>query len=197
MNKLERLVSEIISRQKHSSNYSVLSIIIGAMGSGKTTLALSLGTAFKRLVSGECYLSHSIEVIDELSKFTKNHFALILDDISFQLSSTSKRTRDYLQKLFRIRHMTNYNSMIIFVVHYARSIAPFIRSSPVKILTSINEAEVRMYSNEYLFTEPSLWDYLHYTNKYNDKYIILMNQYGRERIVDVTNIIMNECVELD
>ncbi|MEM4620513.1 MAG: hypothetical protein QW607_09905, partial [Desulfurococcaceae archaeon] len=61
------------------------------------------------------------------------------------------------------------------------------RSSQVRILTSITEPEINMYSNDYLFTISTLWDYLHYFTSHRDRYIVLYHGIrSGEHILDVT-----------
>lgn len=181
-------------------NYVVYGVIIGSMSSGKTTLALTLASLFKRMhQNSECYIT-DVEnmdiVISNLSNLQKKNIAIIFDDVSLVIHRYSKE----LRRIFTIRHPSgdpltalDKNIFLLFNCHYVRSIAPFLRASPLRILTSISEAEIRAYANEYLFTVSSLWDYLYYVRKYPERFISLFSVRGSEHVVDVTNVTRNEC----
>jgi len=112
----------------------------------------------------------------------------VFDDFSFALTGRSEKDRERLNKIFKIRHYTKSNDLIlIFIVHYVRSLAVFLRASQVRILTSVTEPEIRLYSSEYLFTPSALWDYLYHYSSSKNRYLILYNGVrSGEHIVDVT-----------
>ena len=195
--KLNKLANYVLSRVNNLPTYAILVVIIGRMGSGKTTLAKCLASKFAEKTQGICYYTTNVSVLNDLSKFkSEEPIALIVDDVSFQLGSASAKQRELLYNIFRVRHILSPKAMLVFNAHYSRSIAPFLRSAQVRILTSISEAEIKAYENEYLFTTSSLWDYLHYTNKYVDKFIILAHVFGKEHIIDMTNNIFDICREI-
>lgn len=167
--------------------------ITGFMGSGKTTLAQTISYYFAELTKEpRTYRTvggKALQVIDKLSpKYPKanRYLIIIFDDISYLLDSRSKQGKEALNKLFQIRHLTKKNAIAIFNTHYSRSTAPFIRATPVRILTSLTEAEIDAYRQQYLFTTSALWDYLYYLQKHPDRFIILVNAWGREKIIDIT-----------
>lgn len=168
----------------------LLITIIGTMGSGKTTIAKKLyeycyaGKGFK-LYPNEEFNSLDIEDIEKLPKREK--YYLLFDDYSYKVTGRTLKDREKLNTVFRVRHILESNDIVMsFVVHYLRSLAVFLRSSQVRILTSINEAEINMYASDYLFTVSGLWDYLYYRRKYRDRYIVLISSSNGEHIVDVT-----------
>lgn len=180
-------------------NHALLGVVIGVMGSGKTNISLTLSKLYSLYYGGKCFyaptISHDIfSKVSELSNDT-NKVSIVLDDVSFKIS------KEFLNSLMRVRHILNKNVFVLLNCHYQRSIAPFLRSAPLRILTSISESEIRSYVSEYLFTTSSLWDYLHYYRKHFDKFIILMSVYGSEHILDVTNLTHDRlnmrCVEID
>jgi len=173
--------------------------IIGKPGSGKTTLSLLLGN----LISRYFFYTNEAEALDEENILKlKDHVAskrkvvLILDDFSFMITGRSEADRRRLYNLFRIRHILgeSHEYYIFLVAHYVRALAPTLRASWVKILTSIDSAEIKMYSSEYMFSESSLLAYYEYYTTYNDKYIILVNK-GVERIIDATIPFIDKLVD--
>lgn len=158
--------------------------IIGSMGSGKTTLT--------KLIHDKCYPEYPIfylEDIDDIEHVDRNDkYYIVFDDFSFKVTGRRKEDQAKLNKIFKIRHLLETDNIIlVFVVHYLRSLAVFLRSSQVRILTSITEPEINMYSKDYLFTTSSLWDYLHYYINNIDRYIILYHGVrSGEHIIDVT-----------
>lgn len=197
--KLERLLDYALIRFKNKNNWVLYGVVIGSMASGKTTLALTLASLFSRKFNGKCYITSNLDNLDIVKDLQGKHIALIFDDVSNKL----KKYSDHLTKIFTIRHLPNSplqvidkNIFLLFVCHYLRSIAPFLRSAPVRFLTSISESEIRAYSSEYLFTISALWDYFHYYVYYPSKYIVLANVYAREHILDVTDLTLSECEEI-
>ena len=157
--------------------------IIGGIGSGKTTLAHSIHEyCYPELEFKERY---DVDFTD-LEK-GKGYY-LLFDDFSYKITGRSQRDREKLNMLFRIRHILESNDIVlVFVVHYLRSLAVFIRSAQVRILTSITEPEIQLYSQEYLFTPSSLWDYFYYYTTKKGRYIILLHSSkSGEHIIDIT-----------
>jgi len=190
--KLNKITNYILSKVSNLSSYAILTILIGRMGSGKTTLSKSIASKFAERVGGVCLYSSNYHILYKLDSLkSEQPTALVVDDVSFKLD------REMLGNIFRIRHLVNSKVMLVLNCHYQRSIAPFLRGAQVRILTSLSEAEIKAYESEYLFTTSSLWDYLHYLYKYPDKYIILGSFYGREHIVDVTNEVFDICKEVE
>jgi energy-coupling factor transporter ATP-binding protein EcfA2 len=193
MNVISRALRKVDSRD----NWAFYGVIIGTTTSGKTTLALTLASLFTHMYSNsKCYITTNLDYLNDLSGLNGKNIAIVFDDVSNRI----KRYSDTLTKLYTVRHPSNEaintinkNIFMLFNCHYMRSIAPFIRSTPLRILTSITESEIRAYASEYLFTISTLWDYLHYYYKYEDKYIVLISVYGREHIMDVSNFVLNEC----
>lgn len=166
----------------------IMIAVIGRMGSGKTHLARRI---YEECFSDYCFVELRAEDLDELEKLSAERqcskYFFFFDDFSYQLTGRSRADKERLNKFFRVRHIFGTSDIVIVIVaHYVRSIAPFLRTASVKILTSISEAEVKMYSSEYLFTEPTLWDYVHYYRKYSNKYIALISSRAGEHIVDLT-----------
>ncbi|MEM4433273.1 MAG: ATP-binding protein [Desulfurococcaceae archaeon] len=159
--------------------------IIGSMGSGKTTLS--------NIIHERCYpdfKKYCLEDVDELNNIVgeTDKYYIVFDDFSYKVTGRRKEDQVKLNKIFRVRHILGTdNIVLVFVVHYLRSLAVFLRSSQVRILTSITEPEINMYSNDYLFTISTLWDYLHYFTTYKDRYIVLYHGIrSGEHILDVT-----------
>jgi hypothetical protein len=190
--KLLDIVYSSISRLLNKENWAFYGVIIGSIASGKTTLALTLSSLFTKMFrDSRCYITTDLSYLDpnSINSLEGKYVAIVFDDVSNKI----KRFSEHLTKLYSIRHaenspikVINKNVFMLFNCHYMRSIAPFLRATPLRILTSISESEIKAYSSEYLFTVSSLWDYLYYYYKYEDRYIILVSVRGKERIIDVT-----------
>ena len=119
--------------------------------------------------------------------YTQRKVVLILDDFSFMITGRSNKDRERLYNLFRIRHILGEDKTyyVIFVAHYLRSLAPTLRASYVKILTSVDIAEIKIYYSEAMFSQSSLLTYYEYTQQYGNQNIILVNK-GDEKILNIT-----------
>lgn len=176
-----------LCRYLREENLPLLINIIGRMGSGKSTLARGI-YRYCFEPKGFAYREATAEDIDTMETWDTGRPSYVLfDDFSFQITGRDEESRRRLNKLFRVRHILRSDDIVlVFVVHYMRSIAPFLRYGQVKILTSITPAEIKAYASEYLFTMSSLWDYLYYFNRYPDRYIVLYGGSHGEHIIDVT-----------
>lgn len=197
------VLSRSLRRVDHSDGWSFYGVVIGASASGKTTLALTLASVFTKMYSNSrCYITTNLSYLDpeRIRSLDGRNVAVVFDDVSNRI----RRVSDELTRLYTIRHPHGHatdtigkNVFMLFICHYLRSVAPFIRSTPLRVLSSITEAEIRAYSSEYLFTLSSLWDYLEYVYTYPHRYIILASSGGREHIIDVTHVVLNECEFLE
>ncbi|MEM4619438.1 MAG: hypothetical protein QW607_04420 [Desulfurococcaceae archaeon] len=179
----------IICRYLSKEKLPLLITIIGSMGSGKTTLT--------RIIHDYCFSDfklYDLKDIDDVVKIARkmrspnNKYYLVFDDFSYKLLGRRKQEQEKLNKIFRVRHILNSDEIVlVFVVHYLRSLAVFLRSAQVRILTSISEPEILMYSRDYLFTTSALWDYLHYFSINTNRYIVLYHGLrSGEHILDIT-----------
>lgn len=159
------------------------------MGSGKTYLALaSYYYLMKTKKSIDLHYSTDYtqfdNIINEVRNSDKEYNFILFDDFSYQLVHNSKDYKQFLTNLFKIRHLTGKDKLIIwFNGHYSRSISVFIRSTDYRVLTSITIPEIRQLSNDYIFSEADLWDYLSYYNKH--KYVILTMFRTVSKIINV------------
>lgn len=180
------------------NTYPAIVYVIGSMGSGKTTLALVTSIGLKYIHknpityyynAGDCEitcLDYAIEAIRRNRDHKGVHF-VIFDDYSFVVASRSKELYEFLNKLFRIRHLTGVNDIIAwFNGHYSKSLAPFIRSTNYRVITSISPSEIKQYAGEYLFSESDLWEYYGYYVSYPRRKIILAEFRGVSKIIDVS-----------
>jgi hypothetical protein len=103
------------------------------------------------------------------------------------VADRSANAREFLYKIFRIRHITHKNKIVVWInAHYSKSLIPFFRATPYRILTSITTQEIRQLSSDYLFPISDLWDYYHYMLEHPKKYIVYVNWWTINEIVDVT-----------
>ncbi|MEM4620867.1 MAG: hypothetical protein QW607_11725 [Desulfurococcaceae archaeon] len=175
----------IICKYLKKEKLPLMITIVGSMGSGKTTLT--------KIIHDYCFPDfklYDLKDIDEIRKLRGkgDKFYIVFDDFSYKLLGRRRKEQEKLNKVFRIRHILNTdNIVLVFVVHYLRSLAVFLRSAQVRVLTSISEPEILMYSRDYLFTISSLWDYLHYYTTNSNRYIVLYHGLrSGEHIIDVT-----------
>jgi hypothetical protein len=180
---------------------------LGFMNSGKTTLSLLFYKYF-RLYSNRRMQLHYINtlenrgsseetlvaaaserldtVLDEIRNSSTNSHFIVLDDFGFVVDKTAQ-AREFLYKIFRIRHITSKNKIIVWInAHYSKSLIPFFRSTPYRILTSITTQEIKQLSSDYLFPVSDLWDYYYYILEHPRRYIIYVNWWTINEIVDVT-----------
>jgi len=181
------------------------------MNSGKTTLSLLFYYYFNELSARHVKL-HYINALERTSSSSdseektlldvaserfdavlekiKNsnmrmHF-IILDDFGFVVDKTAQ-AREFLYKIFRIRHITGKDKIIVWInAHYSKSLIPFFRATPYRILTSITPQEIKQLSSDYLFPISDLWDYYYYMLEHPRRYIIYVNWWTINEIVDVT-----------
>jgi hypothetical protein len=197
---------EFFKRIYSLTKYPAVIYCLGFMNSGKTTLSLLFYYYFNKLSWRQMKLhyinalehsdsektlvevaSEKLESILEKIKTSKEvkHF-IILDDFGFVIDKTA-RAREFLYKIFRIRHITGKNRIIVWInAHYSKSLIPFFRSTPYRILTSITTQEIKQLSSDYLFPISDLWDYYYYMLERPNRYIIYVNWWTISEIVDVT-----------
>jgi hypothetical protein len=180
---------------------------LGFMNSGKTTLSLLFYYYFYKLAwkHVKLYYINALErnteddktlvgvanekldsVLEEIKSSREYMHFVILDDFGFGVDRTAQ-AREFLYKIFRIRHITGKSRIIVWInAHYSKSLIPFFRSTPYRILTSITTQEIKQLSSDYLFPVSDLWDYYYYMLEHHGKYIIYLNWWTISEIVDVT-----------
>jgi len=185
------LIKEIAAKLNKPFN---MVTIIGKPASGKTTLAYLI-TAF---LSRYFFFTKDAEALD-IENLTKlKHEALgfwverktvfIFDDFSFAITGRSKEDRKRLKNLVEFRHIFGEGRRyyVILIAHYARSLAPVLRSAHIKILTSLDAAEVKLYSSEYMFSESTLLTYFEYLQSKPDQHLVLVSYGTEEKIMNLT-----------
>lgn len=146
---------------------------IGSMGSGKTTLALatyvylrdkklkSIDLHYINVDSEDELLDAFNETINRIRESSTEYHFILLDDLSYVLNPRSEKGKEFLTRVFKIRHLAGKDDIIIWLNgHYSRSVAPFLRATNYRILTSLTQPEIRQYTSEYLFSEADLWEHL-------------------------------------
>jgi hypothetical protein len=181
---------------------------LGFMNTGKTTLSLLFYSYFNRLSARHMRLhyinaleEHSSEddktlvdvanekleeVLEKIKTSNANLHFIILDDFGFVVDK-SAQAREFLYKIFRIRHITGKSKIVVWInAHYSKSLIPFFRATPYRVLTSITVQEIRQLTSDYLFPTSDLWDYYYYMLEHPKRYIIYVNWWTINEIVDVT-----------
>jgi hypothetical protein len=198
--------SEFFKRIYTFTKFPAIVYTLGFMNSGKTTLSLLFYYYFGYLIKKrvELYYINALENSDSektlvdlanekletaLEKIKSSreymHF-IILDDFGFVIDK-STNAREFLYKIFRIRHITGKKKITVWInAHYSKSLIPFFRSTPYRVLTSITTQEIKQLSSDYLFPISDLWDYYYYTLEHPKRYIIYVNWWTINEIVDVT-----------
>jgi chromosomal replication initiation ATPase DnaA len=164
--------------------YPAVVYTIGSMGSGKTTLALatyvylhdkmlsSIDLHYINVDSEDQLLDAFNETVNRIRESSTEYHFILLDDLSYVLNPRSSKGKEFLTRVFKIRHLAGKDNIIIWLNgHYSRSIAPFLRATNYRILTSLTQPEIRQYTSEYLFSEADLWEYLRALNRM--KHVIL------------------------
>jgi hypothetical protein len=104
--------------------------------------------------------------VDRIRESSTEYSFILLDDLSYVLNPRSSKGKEFLTRVFKIRHLAGKDNIIIWLNgHYSRSIAPFLRATNYRILTSLTQPEIRQYTSEYLFSEADLWEYLRALSK--------------------------------
>lgn len=175
-------------KESVSSKYG---IVIGNMGSGKTTLCKYLTYKYSLLRPVMFFkfnlIDDFLEFLDKPYLTVKNYdYFFLLDDVSFSLFGISREARLFLNKFFKIRHRLNAPRIFtFFVVHYSKSIARFLRGAHLKVLTSIDTVELNSLNE--LFDMSTLIDYYeYYVENYDTSFIYLIKTPKRVEIVDFT-----------
>jgi hypothetical protein len=203
-----RSFEEFFKRIYSVTKYPAIIYCLGFMNSGKTTLSLLFYNYFNKLSARHMKLhyinaleEHRSEddktlvdvanerlnaVLEEIRSSKSNLHFVILDDFGFVIDKTAQ-AREFLYRIFRIRHITGKDKIIVWInAHYSKSLIPFFRSTPYRILTSITTQEIKQLSSDYLFPISDLWDYYYYILEHPNRYIIYVNWYTISEIVDVT-----------
>jgi len=203
---LTKSFEEFFKKIYSLTKYPAIIYCLGFMNSGKTTLSLLFYNYFNKL-SGRHMKLHYINaleensedktlvdvaneklnaVLEEIRNSKRDLHFIILDDFGFVIDKTAQ-AREFLYKVFRIRHITGKSRIIVWInAHYSKSLIPFFRSTPYRVLTSITTQEIKQLSSDYLFPISDLWDYYYYILEHPNKYIIYVNWFTINEIVDVT-----------
>jgi Cdc6-like AAA superfamily ATPase len=157
--------------------YPAVVYCIGSMGSGKTTLALvtylrlreklgSVDLYYINVDNEDQLLDEFNNVVNKIRESNAEYSFILMDDLSYVLNPRSSKGKEFLTRVFKIRHLADRDKVIIWINgHYSRSIAPFLRATNYRILTSLTQPEIKQYVSEYLFSEADLWEYLRALSK--------------------------------
>jgi len=184
------LIWEIASHLKRPFNTVA---IIGKPASGKSSLGFLIANFLSRYI----FYTTEPEALEEESLVRlKPDFGLLgskrvvmlLDDFTYAITGRSNADRRRLKNLMEIRHILGENKRyyVILVGHYMRALAPVLRSAHIKILTSLDASEVRLYSQEFMFSENSLLTYFEYLQERPNQYLVLVNFGTTEKIMNLT-----------
>ncbi len=154
-------------------SYPSIIYCIGSMGSGKTTLALAtyiilrekkhkdIDFYYINVDTEEELLDAFNDTVNKIRESNTEYSFVLLDDLSYVLNPRSEKGKEFLTRIFKIRHLAGKDKIILWLNgHYSRSIAPFLRSTDYRILTSLTQPEIKQYTSEYLFSDRDLWEYL-------------------------------------
>jgi len=166
--------------------------IIGKPGTGKSSIGLLMSSLINRYLLystvGEALDLENLKALKKALEFVQRRVVLFLDDFSFAISGRSQKDRLRLKNLMEIRHILgeNHRYYVILVGHYVRSLSPILRSANIKMLTSVDVAEVRLYAQEYMFSESSLLTYFEYLQQKPNEFLVLVNFGTSEEIMNLT-----------
>ncbi len=176
-------------------SYPSVIYCIGSMGSGKTTLALATYALLRQKLGDVSFHYVNVDnedqlleafnaVVNAIRESNTEYSFVLLDDLSYVLNPRSVKGREFLTRVFKIRHLTDKDNVILWLNgHYSRSIAPFLRATNYRILTSLTQPEIKQYTSEYLFSEADLWEYLRALNR--KQYVILVQFKHVSKLISV------------
>jgi len=161
-------------------------LIIGHIGTGKTTLAAWLAERiwqdYTRVYVWLRDPEVMEEVIDKLKVLRPQKLLIVWDDATYSLGYNERRSREAMNIFFRIRHIVGAERIVnIFVAHYFRSIPPALRYSHIKALTSIEPQLINGLKE--LFSLGALWDFAEFYKKHLKPGYALVNVMGTEFIL--------------
>jgi len=142
--------------------------ILGLSGTGKTNIAsyISFYTWTIKKNYNVYYVNfNDIEQLESY-EFPSKPSIVIFDDFSFMCLHNNKACLEFANRFVKARHKTK-ELISFFIVHYIHSIAPVLRNSHMRIVTSITaEYEIKQLRN--YFNLNLLWDFYE-TYVYNPK----------------------------
>lgn len=165
------LAKSILKRNKNNSYTSVL--LVGKSGSGKSTLTQSLLHKMSCINPDENYVIkwferddlHNLDdIIDGLEKGLK--YCIIFDDVSYVMDKLSnQRRKELAEKLTHIRHDVQGNVITFMIIHYQKALAPILRDSDFRIITSMTDQDAANWKNTLG------WNHRFKINTYQKQYI--------------------------
>ena len=160
--------------------------IIGKMGSGKTNWGYALlkelrEEHMKHIPS--IYFQFDWDLVEDFWSHVETirgrSAYVFIDDMSFSMDVRDKKTREFLQKLTKIRHENPRVKRWFIAVasHYSKATVPFMRQAQIVIATSCTTPEeVKGLSN--FFPEAEVTNYYNYYIKHPDEFPALVNTWG-------------------
>lgn len=129
--------------------------IIGTEGTGKSTMAKSIGHSVHKIMKEQHKLSFAVKVFYEedlldfkktLASLTPTNYVLIFDDVSFMEGSANKQQiLKVKQAITKIRHLEggkDVKIILIYNYHYTMGFDKYLRQSDFKYFTTIGSSEI-------------------------------------------------------
>jgi hypothetical protein len=120
--------------------------ILGLMGLGKTNTAKYITRELVR--DGYSYryaIAPSVQQATAIltEPFQNKKMVIVFDDISFLFHAKTLEMNRFLNLVTKIRHVQSFDSLyLIYITHYSKSIAPFLRGGQVHILCSLTDSDL-------------------------------------------------------
>ena len=134
--------------------------IIGDMGSGKTTMAKSIGHIVHLKMKKKFDIPFAVRIFyqadlldfqNTLASLTPANYILIFDDVSFLDANTSKQEMSAIkQAITKIRHLPggqDVKIILIYNYHYQLGFDKFLRQSEFKYMTTVGSSEIENTEN--------------------------------------------------
>ncbi len=129
--------------------------LIGNQGTGKSTLAQTLGHLIHTMSEKDHYVPFAVRIFSKeqlldfeqtLKTLTPANYVLVFDDVSFLGAKASKKQIEYVkQAVTEIRHLQGGQDVKIILIlnyHYTLGLDKYLRQADFRYFTSVGSSEI-------------------------------------------------------